>query len=130
MERRKDDLAKMKSQLENCTIERNNLSCRSSLAESSAAVAVEVFKESSEYFELLKGNTTTLIRGFCQDISTDFPGIASHFKKYVIGLGEDFVVELFDDLPDDEEEGVEAEDVVDDDDPGSDQSEGNVVRTE
>ncbi|GAA0158125.1 hypothetical protein LIER_15230 [Lithospermum erythrorhizon] len=45
----------------------------------------------TEYFELLKGNTATLVHGFCHDVSIDFPDTSSHFKMYVTDLGEDYV---------------------------------------
>ncbi|GAA0175902.1 hypothetical protein LIER_28994 [Lithospermum erythrorhizon] len=121
--RSKDDLGSVWSQLEGCIVENDNLSSLLSLAENSYATAVDDFKESSEYLELLKGNTTTLLHGLCQNVSTDFPGISSHFKNYVSDLGEDYVVELFDDGDEDvgAEEGEDKDDENDkDDDEGAD----------
>ncbi|GAA0169451.1 hypothetical protein LIER_23938 [Lithospermum erythrorhizon] len=100
-------------------MERDALTSRLSLAENSSSVSVEDFKGSNEYFELLKGNTATLLRDFSQGVSVDFPNIVSHFKKYVTSLGEEYVVELFDDFPNDEDEDMvpeEGEDKVDEDD--------------
>ncbi|GAA0143620.1 hypothetical protein LIER_04261 [Lithospermum erythrorhizon] len=42
-------------------------------------------------------------------VSSDFPGISSHFQEYVSGLGDDYVVDLFDDIPDDDDEDVGAD---------------------
>ncbi|GAA0146937.1 hypothetical protein LIER_06764 [Lithospermum erythrorhizon] len=39
---------------------------------------VEKFKRSEEYHSLLKGDTATLLRNFCQKVAADFPGISSH----------------------------------------------------
>ncbi|GAA0154542.1 hypothetical protein LIER_12492 [Lithospermum erythrorhizon] len=69
--------------------------------------SVERFKRSEEYHSLLKGDTSTLLRSFCQRVSVDYPSIASHFTTFVTALGEDYVVSLFDELP--EEEPIESE---------------------
>ncbi|GAA0140620.1 hypothetical protein LIER_01930 [Lithospermum erythrorhizon] len=122
-EKSKDDLARVQSRLEGCMVEKDDLYSRLSMAENSATTAVEDFKVSPEYLKLLKGNTATLLRGFCQTVSHDFPGISFDFKKYVTDLGEDYVVELFDDHPDDEDEDMgveEGEDEVDEDEDDED----------
>ncbi|GAA0139916.1 hypothetical protein LIER_35154 [Lithospermum erythrorhizon] len=82
LERHKDDLMSVQTQLEDCTIDGDNLSSHVDVAKNSTAVAVEEFKERCHYFELL---------------------------KYVTDLGENFVTKLFHDLPDDKEEGEEVE---------------------
>ncbi|GAA0176493.1 hypothetical protein LIER_29474 [Lithospermum erythrorhizon] len=105
-EKIKAKLSETRSLLEDCLAEKENLNSRLFLAENSAASAIEDFKGSSEYVELLKGNTTTLLRDFCQKVSSDFPGISSHFQEYVSGLGEDYVVDLFHDNPDEDDEDV------------------------
>ncbi|GAA0146722.1 hypothetical protein LIER_06609 [Lithospermum erythrorhizon] len=107
-------------------VEKEDLHSRLAKAEDSATSVVEDFKVSQEYLELLKGNTATLVRGFCQNVHADFPGISSHFDKYVFDLGEYYVVELFDDLPDEDDEDMGAnEDGSDDarDDDGEDDAE-------
>ncbi|GAA0171852.1 hypothetical protein LIER_25791 [Lithospermum erythrorhizon] len=111
------DLEGTKTSLNEHVLEKEALALRLSEAEKSVVAAVETFKNSDDYQELLKDNTATLIRGFCHDVSSDFPGIASNFKRYVTNLGEKFVTELFDDLPEEQDEGDEE----DEDDVGSDQ---------
>ncbi|GAA0145014.1 hypothetical protein LIER_05309 [Lithospermum erythrorhizon] len=94
-------------------------------AEDFATSAVDDFKVSQEYLELLKGNTVTLVRGFCQNVHADFPGISSHFDKYVSDLGEDYVVELFDDLPEDDDEDMGVDEDDEDEDSSDDARGGN-----
>ncbi|GAA0143104.1 hypothetical protein LIER_03863 [Lithospermum erythrorhizon] len=105
----KAELRETRSLLEDCLAEKESLSSRLVSAETSAASAVEDFKESREYIDLLKGNTITLLKDFCQKVS-EFPGISSHFQEYVSGLGDEYIVDLFDDLPDDEDMGADDED--------------------
>ncbi|GAA0164110.1 hypothetical protein LIER_19823 [Lithospermum erythrorhizon] len=109
-EKFKAELSEAQSLLEDCLAEKENLTSRLVLAENSAASAVEDFKGSSEYVELLKGDTVTLLRDFCQKVSSDFPGISSHFQEYTSGLAEEYVVDLFDDIPDNEDIRAEEED--------------------
>ncbi|GAA0183508.1 hypothetical protein LIER_30905 [Lithospermum erythrorhizon] len=52
------------------------------------------------------------------EVSTDFPGISTYFEEYVSSLGDNYVVDIFDDLPDDDAEDIGA------DDGDSDASEG------
>ncbi|GAA0163187.1 hypothetical protein LIER_39547 [Lithospermum erythrorhizon] len=78
--------------------------------------SVERFKLSEEYRTLLKGDTATLLCNFCQKVSEDYPGISSHFTIFVIAPGKDYVVSLFEDLP--EEDPPYSEDAF-----GSDSSE-------
>ncbi|GAA0171441.1 hypothetical protein LIER_25469 [Lithospermum erythrorhizon] len=114
LEKSKDDLARVQTHLDGCIIEKEDLHSRLSMAENSAGSAIEDFKVSHEYLELLKGNTATLVHGFCQNVYADFPSISSHFDKYISNLGEDYVVDLFDNIPDDEDEDVGADDDEDD----------------
>ncbi|GAA0169577.1 hypothetical protein LIER_24028 [Lithospermum erythrorhizon] len=118
LEKSRDDLARVQSRLDGCMVEKEYLQSRLAKTEDSATSVVEDFKASPEYLELLKRNTATLVRGFCQSGHADFPGITSHFDKYVFGLGEDYMVDLFDNIPDDEDEDLGAED--DEDDEGCD----------
>ncbi|GAA0158801.1 hypothetical protein LIER_15737 [Lithospermum erythrorhizon] len=64
--------------------------------------SVERFKWSEEYRVLVKGDTATLLRSFCQRVATDYPSISSHFTNFVTSLGEDYMVSLFDELPEEE----------------------------
>ncbi|GAA0156739.1 hypothetical protein LIER_38335 [Lithospermum erythrorhizon] len=75
-----------------------------------AASAFENFKASAEYIELLKGDTAVMLRDFCQNVSSDLPSISSHFRKYVSRLGEDYAVDLFEDLPEEIDEDSDSED--------------------
>ncbi|GAA0148928.1 hypothetical protein LIER_08236 [Lithospermum erythrorhizon] len=108
-EKIKAELSEPRSQLDSCFIENESLNSLLFFAENSAASAVEDFKGSSEYVELLKGNTATLLRDFFQKVSSEFPGISSHFQKYVSRLGDKYVVDLFDDIPNDDDEDVGAD---------------------
>ncbi|GAA0142581.1 hypothetical protein LIER_03445 [Lithospermum erythrorhizon] len=121
LEESKDELARAQSRLDVCMVKKEDLHSCLTKAEDIATSAVEDFKLSQEYLELLKGNTATLVRGFCQNVHVDFPGISSYFDKYVSDLGEDYVVELFDDLPDDDDEdmGVDEDDENEDEDEDS-----------
>ncbi|GAA0148367.1 hypothetical protein LIER_07831 [Lithospermum erythrorhizon] len=104
LESAKADLERVKTYLQESVLEKEALSVELSEAERSAFVVVETFKGSDDYRELLKNNTATLVRGFYQGVSSDFPGIAAHFKKYVTDLGDEYVTDLFEDLPDEDEE--------------------------
>ncbi|GAA0158976.1 hypothetical protein LIER_15868 [Lithospermum erythrorhizon] len=95
-EKIKVELSETESRLEGCISEKEHLHSRLFLAENSATLAIEDFKGSSEYIELLKGNTATLLREFYQKISTDFLDISSHFQEYVSSFMDKYVVELFD----------------------------------
>ncbi|GAA0164271.1 hypothetical protein LIER_43675 [Lithospermum erythrorhizon] len=85
---------------------------------------VEKLKQSEEYRNLLKGDTTTLLRSFCEKVVADSPGISTHFTNFITTLGEDYVVSLFEELPE-EEEPAESEDTSESDsseDEGGDES--------
>ncbi|GAA0143208.1 hypothetical protein LIER_03947 [Lithospermum erythrorhizon] len=69
------------------------------------------------------------LRSRLSSTSRTSKGIASHFKKYVTGLGEDFVIDLFDNLPDDEGDGEEVEG-HEDDDAGGDHSDEDDDRSD
>ncbi|GAA0159942.1 hypothetical protein LIER_16611 [Lithospermum erythrorhizon] len=62
--------------------------------------SVEKFKHSKDYRSLLTYDIATLLRNFCHKVAADFPGILSHFTTFVTSLGEDYVVSLFDEVPD------------------------------
>ncbi|GAA0157595.1 hypothetical protein LIER_14832 [Lithospermum erythrorhizon] len=62
-------------------------------------------------------------RSAVADASSDFSGIAAHFKRYVTDLRDEFVTELFNDLPDEEhEDDEEGGDVIG---PDQEQDEGD-----
>ncbi|GAA0145867.1 hypothetical protein LIER_36212 [Lithospermum erythrorhizon] len=115
LEKSRDEMARVQSRLDGCMVEKEDLQSCLAKTEDSTTSDVEDFKASPEYLELLKGNTTTLVRGFCQSVHADFPRITSHFDKYVSGLGEDYMVDLFDNIPDDEDEDLRADDDEDSD---------------
>ncbi|GAA0173387.1 hypothetical protein LIER_27014 [Lithospermum erythrorhizon] len=117
LEATKADLEGVKTSLQESVIEKEALALKLSEAKKSAVDVVETFKGSDEYRELLKDNTATIVRGFYQRVSSDFPGIDAHFKKYVTDLRDEYVTEIFENLPDEEDEedeGDEEEDVADD----------------
>ncbi|GAA0140255.1 hypothetical protein LIER_01636 [Lithospermum erythrorhizon] len=74
--------------------------------------SIEKLKQSEEYRTLLKCDTATLLRNFCQKLAFDFPGMSSHFTNFVTPLGEDYMVSLFYELP--EEEPADNDDSVSD----------------
>ncbi|GAA0153415.1 hypothetical protein LIER_11659 [Lithospermum erythrorhizon] len=111
------DLEGVKTSLQESVLEKEALTLKLSEAEKSVVAAVETLKGSDEYRELLKDNTATFVREFCQGVAQDFPGIDAHFKKYVTALGDEYVEKRFEDLPDEKDE----EDEDDEDADGSDQ---------
>ncbi|GAA0152476.1 hypothetical protein LIER_10949 [Lithospermum erythrorhizon] len=127
LEKSRDDLSRVQSRMHGCMIEKEDLQSRLAKVEDPATFVVEDFKVSHEYLELLKRNTATLVRGFYQNVHADFPSISSHIYKYVCDLGEDYMVDLFDNIPDDEDEGLGAdndeEDEGDEDGDGEDDTE-------
>ncbi|GAA0165451.1 hypothetical protein LIER_20852 [Lithospermum erythrorhizon] len=86
-EKTKAELLETRSLLEDCLAEMESMNALLS-AENSAATAIEEFKGSS-LFRL--------------------PDISSHFHEYVSGLGKDYVVDLFEDIPDEDDEDMGAE---------------------
>ncbi|GAA0183167.1 hypothetical protein LIER_30631 [Lithospermum erythrorhizon] len=123
-EKIKVELSETQSRLEDFIIEKEHLQSCLFLAENSATSAVEDFKGSSVYVELLKGNTATLLQGLYQKVSTNFPGISYHFQEYVSSLGDDYVVQLFDDLPNDDDEDMGANDIDSDASKGENDEDG------
>ncbi|GAA0145319.1 hypothetical protein LIER_05540 [Lithospermum erythrorhizon] len=116
LEASRTDLARVKTSLQESVLEKEALALKLFEAEKSAINAVHTFKSSHEYQELLKDNMATLVWEFYQGVAQDFPRIDAHFKKYVTALGDEYVIVLFEDLPDEEDE----EDEDDEDAGGSD----------
>ncbi|GAA0161662.1 hypothetical protein LIER_17923 [Lithospermum erythrorhizon] len=87
LEESRDELARVQSRLDVCMVEKEDLHSRLAKAEDSTTSAVEDFK----------------------NVHADFPSISSHFDKYVSNLGEHYVVELFDDLRDDDDDDMGAD---------------------
>ncbi|GAA0141281.1 hypothetical protein LIER_02458 [Lithospermum erythrorhizon] len=93
LEESRDELARVQSHLDVCMVEKEDLHSRLAKAEDFATSA---------------------------NIYADFPGISSHFDKYVSNLGEDYVVELFNDFPDDDDEDMGADEDDEDEDSSDD----------
>ncbi|GAA0166636.1 hypothetical protein LIER_21748 [Lithospermum erythrorhizon] len=65
-EKLKAELSETRSLMEDCLAENESLNSCLLAVENSASSAIKDFKESGEYVDLLKGNTATLLRDFCQ----------------------------------------------------------------
>ncbi|GAA0145390.1 hypothetical protein LIER_05595 [Lithospermum erythrorhizon] len=89
LEKSRDDLSRVQSRLDGCMVEKEDLHSRLAKAEDFATSAVEDFKVSHDYFELLKGNTTTLVLGFYQNVHADFPVISSLLTNEDLGADDD-----------------------------------------
>ncbi|GAA0176041.1 hypothetical protein LIER_29105 [Lithospermum erythrorhizon] len=113
----KADIEGVRTSLQESVLENEALALKFSAAEKSSIDAVETIKGSYEYQEFLKDNMATLVKEFCQGVSRDFPRIDVYLKKYVNALGDEYVTELFEDLPDEMDYGDED----DEDAGGSDQ---------